>query len=154
MRRIEDWKDAQPVWLDVVVRSDPMDPALTSIVQCRCGAPLAPGLHEFDRRGAEVAGWHETHSLVDSLTAEERLKPGYYPEGWTVRDLMAHLSAWLAEGGKQLERIHAGTYHSGELDVEVANRRFSELTEGIPFEVAPGMGCRAGWPSHRGELRF
>ena len=145
-----------------------------------------------------MAGWHETHSLVDSLTAEELSKPGYYPEAWTVRDLMAHLSAWLAEGGKQLEQIHAGTYHAGELDVEAANRRFSELTEGIPFDVvyvqarasrwrmlgvwrdlteitAPafgwldkvaaqrydehlppsqGVGRRAGWPSHRGELRF
>lgn len=145
MRRTEYWKDARPVWDGVVLRSDPMDPALTSAAQCRCGARLAPGLHESDRRGAELVGWHETHSLVDSLTPEELLKPGYYSEGWTVRDLMAHLSAWLAEGGKQLEQIHAGTYHAGELDVEAANRRFSELTEGIPFEVVYVQAWASRW---------
>src|SRR5688572_13865263 len=115
-----------------------------------------------------------------------------------VRDLMAHLSAWPAEGGNQFEQIHAGTYQAGELDVETANRRFAELTEGIPFEVvyvqamglevadarrvarpdrdhhacgrlagqgrrpalrrasspSPGMGRRAGWPSHLDEMRI
>ena len=71
MRRTEDWKDAPQVWRGVVVRSDPMEPALNFVAQCRCGAPQAPGLHKFDRRNAEVAGWHETHALVDSLTAAE-----------------------------------------------------------------------------------
>ncbi len=122
-----------------------MDPAHTSAAQCRCGAPLEPGMRDFDRRRAEVVGWHEVHSLVDSLTAEELLKPGYYPEGWTIRDLIAHLSAWLAEGGKQLEQIHAGTYRAGELDVEAANHRFSELTEGIPFGVVYVQAWASRW---------
>lgn len=100
---------------------------------------------DFDRRRAEVVGWHGIHSLVDSLTAEELLKPGYYSEGWTVRDLMAHLSAWLAEGGKQLEQINASTYREGELDVDAANLRFAELTEGVPFDHVYVQAWASRW---------
>jgi hypothetical protein len=121
-----------------------MEPA-ASIAQCRCAVPLSPGLPDIDRRRAEVVGWHETHSLVDSLTAEELLKPGYYSEGWTVRDLMAHLSAWLAEGGNLLEQINAGTYREGELDVEAANLRFAELTHGIPFDIVYAQAWASRW---------
>lgn len=122
-----------------------MEPSLTSTVECRCAVRLPPGLPDVDQRRAEVVGWHETHSLVDSLTDEELLKPGYYWEGWTVRDLMAHLGAWLAEGGNQLEQIHAGTYREDELDVEVANQRFLELTEGIPFDIVYVQAWASRW---------
>ena len=92
-----------------------------------------------------MVGWHETHSLVDRLTTDELLKPGYYSEGWSVRDLMAHLSAWLAEGGIQLEQIHAGTYREGELDVDAANLRFAELTEGVPFDDVYVQAWASRW---------
>lgn len=128
-----------------MVRSDLMEPVLTSIAACRCAAALAPGLPDFDLRRAEIVGWHETHSLVDSLTAEELLKPGYYSEGWTVRDLMAHLGAWLAEGGIQLEQIRAGTYREGELDIEASNLRFSELMEGISFDIVYVQAWASRW---------
>jgi hypothetical protein len=121
-----------------------MEPA-TSIAQCRCSVQLPPGLPDIDRRRAEMVGWHETHALVDSLTADELLKPGYYSEGWTVRDLMAHLSAWLAEGGNQLEQIHAGTYDEGELDVEAANLRFAELTKEIAFDDVYAQAWASRW---------
>ena len=83
--------------------------------------------------------------MVDSLSAEELLQPGYYSEGWTVRDLIAHLGAWLAEGGIQLEQIHAGTYLEGELDLDVANQKFSELTEGIDFETVYVQAWASRW---------
>ena len=98
-----------------------------------CGSAIAWSAR-LRSKTSRVGRLARDHSLVDSLTAEELLKPGYYSEGWTVRDLMAHLSAWLAEGGNQLEQIHAGTRREGELDVEAANLRFAELTEGIPFD--------------------
>ena len=121
-----------------------MEPVPGSVVSCRCSA--VPGGHsEFDQRGAEIAGWHDIHSLVDALTPEELLKPGYYPEGWTVRDLMAHLGAWLAEGGIQLEQINSGTYREGELDIEEANQRFSELTRGVPFDIVYVQAWAARW---------
>ena len=122
-----------------------IEPAIASRPVCRCEATLPPGLPDYELRRAEVLGWHETHSLVDSLRAEELLQPGYYSEGWTVRDLVAHLGAWLAEGGIQLEQIHAGTYLEGELDVDVANQKFSELTKGIDFETVYVQAWASRW---------
>jgi hypothetical protein len=122
-----------------------MESVLSSVGTCRCAAGLGPGTPEPDQRRAEVLGWHEIHSLVDGLTPEERLKPGYYPEGWTVRDLMAHLGAWLAEGGIQLEQIGAGTYQEGELDVEAANQRFFEATRGVPFDIVYVQAWASRW---------
>lgn len=122
-----------------------MEAVPTSVAVCRCGAHEAPGLPDIDQRRAELIGWHETHTLVDSLVTEELEKPGYYPEGWTVRDLIAHLGAWLAEGGIQLEQIRAGTYREGELDVKAANQRFSKLTEGIPFDIVYVQAWASRW---------
>jgi hypothetical protein len=122
-----------------------MESVLSSVGTCRCAAGLGPVTPEPDQRRAEVLGWHEIHSLVDGLTPEERLKPGYYPEGWTVRDLMAHLGAWLAEGGIQLEQIGAGTYQEGELDVEAANQRFFEATRGVPFDIVYVQAWASRW---------
>lgn len=55
--------------------------AVTPIAECRCAATLPAGLRDFDPRHAELLGWHEIRSLVDSLSPEELLKPGYYSEG-------------------------------------------------------------------------
>ena len=122
-----------------------MEPVPSSDGPCRCAAAPRPGTSEPDQHRAEIAGWHEIHSLVDGLTPDERSKPGYYPEGWTVRDLMAHLGAWLAEGGIQLAQIGAGTYREGELDVEAANRRFFELSRGVPFDIVYVQAWASRW---------
>lgn len=55
------------------------------------------------------------------------MRPGYFPEGWSVRDMLGHIGAWLVEAGQLLEQIRAGTYVEGELDVDAANARFFEL---------------------------
>ena len=59
---------------------------------------------------AEDAGWDELHALMDSLTPQETEQPGYYPEGWSAKDLLAHIGSWLAEAGVFLLRIRVGTY--------------------------------------------
>ena len=56
---------------------------------------------------AEDAGWSELHALVDSLTPEEAERPGYYVEGWSAGDMLAHIGSWLAAAGAVLERIRA-----------------------------------------------
>jgi len=82
---------------------------------------------------AEDAGWNELHALVDSLTAEEAEGPGYYSEGWSASDLLAHIGSWLAAAGAVLERIRAGTYRSEEIDVDAWNERFLKAMKGVPF---------------------
>jgi Mycothiol maleylpyruvate isomerase N-terminal domain len=77
-----------------------------------------------DLLGAEEAGWTELRRLFDGFTPEQTETPGYFPEGWSVKDLIGHLGSWLAEAGIALERIQAGTYRPGELDVDAKNDEF------------------------------
>jgi mycothiol maleylpyruvate isomerase-like protein len=82
---------------------------------------------------AEDAGWDELHALVDSLTPEEAERPGYYKEGWSASDLLAHIGSWLAAAGAVLERIRAGTYQREEVDVDAWNERFLEAMKDVSF---------------------
>jgi hypothetical protein len=81
----------------------------------------------------EDAGWDELHALVDSLTPEEAERPGYYEEGWSAGDMLAHIGSWLAAAGGVLERIRAGTYQPEEVDVDAWNERFLHAMKGVPF---------------------
>jgi Mycothiol maleylpyruvate isomerase N-terminal domain len=77
-----------------------------------------------DLLAAEEAGWTELHRLFDAFTPEQMETLGYFHEGWSVKDLIGHLGSWLAEAGIALERIQAGTYRPGELDVDEKNDEF------------------------------
>ena len=52
----------------------------------------------------EDAGWDELHALVDSLSPGQAEEPGYYAEGWSAKDALAHIGSWLAEAATILER--------------------------------------------------
>jgi hypothetical protein len=84
---------------------------------------------------AEDAGWEELHALMDSLTPEETERPGYYPEGWSAKDLLAHVGSWLAEAGVFLMRIRVGTYKREDIDVDAMNQTFLELMKDIPLQT-------------------
>jgi hypothetical protein len=84
---------------------------------------------------AEDAGWNEFHALMDSLTPDEAEQPGYYPEGWSAKDLLAHIGSWLAEAGVFLLRIRVGTYRPEEIDLESMNRAFLELMKDVPLQT-------------------
>lgn len=118
----------------------------SAVDQCdRCAPTLVPDATESPERLAEATGWHEFHTLVDQLTPEEALEPGYFPEGWTVRDLIGHIGAWLAEAAQLFEQMRAGTYSEGELDVDAANARFFELMRGLPLETVHLQAWSARW---------
>jgi hypothetical protein len=70
---------------------------------------------------------------VDSLTPEEADRPGYYEEGWSAGDLLAHVGNWLAAAGAVLERIRAGTYQREEIDVDGWNEAFLRAMKDVPF---------------------
>jgi hypothetical protein len=61
--------------------------------------------------GDEERIWEELHLPVDSLPVDKVDQPGYFEEGWSAKDLIAHIGSWLAEAGVVLERIRFGTYH-------------------------------------------
>ena len=83
----------------------------------------------------EDARWAEMHALIGRLTPEQLALPGYYREGWSAKDLLAHVGTWLAEAGMMLERIAAGTYRHGELDVDAVNERTLEALREVAFRV-------------------
>ena len=91
----------------------------------------------------EDAGWGELHALIDSLTPEELERPGYYVEGWSVKDLLAHIGSWLAEAGIVLERIRAGTYRSEEIDVDRINKLSLEAMKEVPADLVKAQSSAA-----------
>ena len=83
----------------------------------------------------EDAGWIELWGLLESLPQERMDIPGYFPEGWSVKDLMAHLGCWQAEAVQVLEQIRFGTFERPALDVDETNERFREATADLPLRV-------------------
>ena len=83
------------------------------------GAAASPGTGEL--LAAEDAGWDEVHALVHRLAPDQIERPGYFEEGWSVKDLLAHLGSWLAEAGRVLEQIRMGTYRPEEIDIDAIN---------------------------------
>ncbi len=71
----------------------------------------------------EDALWHDLFSTIDAFTPAQVLVQGYYREGWTAKDGLAHIGTWLAEAAAVLEQIRFGTY--GELP----NDRINEMNE-------------------------
>jgi hypothetical protein len=111
----------------------------------RCGVAIPLDGPDVAERLAEAAGWHEFHSLIDLLTVAEANEPGYFREGWSVRDLVGHVGAWLAEAGQLFEQMGVGTYAEGALDVDEANARFFELMRGLTFETVHAQAWTARW---------
>jgi hypothetical protein len=79
--------------------------------------------------------WQRVHTLIDRLTPQTASIPGYYSEGWTAKDAVAHLGTWMAEGAAVLRQLAAGTYREGELDVDAANARFLDAMRDVPLET-------------------
>lgn len=92
---------------------------------------------------AEDAGWDELHGLMDSLLPEEAERPGYYVEGWSAKDLLAHIGSWLAEAGVFLLRIRVGTYRPEEIQVELMNQTFLEIMKDVPLQTVRAQAFAA-----------
>jgi Mycothiol maleylpyruvate isomerase N-terminal domain len=84
---------------------------------------------------AEDVGWTEFLGLVESLTADQMVEPGYYPEGWSVKDLLGHIGGWQAEAVQVLEQIRMGTFTSSRVDVDALNRQLYEANRDVPLPV-------------------
>lgn len=96
----------------------------------------------------EAEAWQRLHAVMARITPEIADVPGYFEEGWTAKDAIAHLGTWMAEGAQMLRRIAAGTYREGELDVDAANERFLAAMHDIPLETVHLQAASA-----RAELR-
>lgn len=81
----------------------------------------------------EAEAWHRLHAIMDRVTPETGDRPGYFEEGWTAKDAIAHLGTWMAQGAQMLRRIAAGTYRDDEIDIDAENARFLEAMRDIPL---------------------
>jgi hypothetical protein len=77
--------------------------------------------------------WTELHELVNSMPADKVEEPGYFAEGWSAKDLVAHVGSWLAEAGVVLERIRNGTYRPEEIGVDAMNESFYDSMHDVAF---------------------
>jgi hypothetical protein len=92
---------------------------------------------------AEDAGWNELHALMDSLTPEQAERPGYYAEGWSAKDALAHIGSWLAVAGAVLQQIREETYRPEDIDIDAMNRRFRESLKDVPFDTTRAQATTA-----------
>ncbi len=83
---------------------------------------------------AEDRGWQEFRATCLRLSAQQMLQPGYYPEGWSAKDLVNHLGTWMAEATQVLEQLTNDTYRKRDLDVDAMNARFLEATRPLDLE--------------------
>ena len=83
----------------------------------------------------EAEAWNHLHRLIDRLTPETAEEPGYFEEGWTAKDAVAHLGTWMARGATMLRQIAAGTYREGEIDVDAENARYLAAMRDVPLET-------------------
>lgn len=103
----------------------------------------------------ESASWLRLHAVIDRITPEMADVPGYYEEGWTAKDAVAHIGTWMAQGAANLRQIAAGTYREGELDVDAENERFLAAMHDVPLatvhlQVAAAHGeLLAAWAQLR-----
>ena len=91
----------------------------------------------------EERDWSELHGLVDTLPADRVEEPGYFVEGWSAKDLIAHIGSWLAEAGVVLEQIRAGTHRPDEIDIDEMNARFYAALHDVPFPVVKAQAITA-----------
>ena len=93
---------------------------------------------------ADDRGWATFLETVESLTGEQLVEVGYYPdEGWSVKDLMAHIGFWMTEAANQLERMRFGTYTPTTGDADVLNKQCYEANRDVPLPVVRAE-CFAG----------
>jgi hypothetical protein len=84
----------------------------------------------------EYARWSEVTALIHMLTPDERLAPGYFRDpDWSVKDLVAHLGAWLEEAATQLTNIVARSYEPHDVDVDARNADVLAAARNEPWET-------------------
>lgn len=82
----------------------------------------------------EDTGWQGLHEAFARIPAERIEEGTVTPDGWSPKDVMFHVAAWLAECGEVLERMRAGTWDPATAPeetpayVERANREWFEAS--------------------------
>jgi hypothetical protein len=76
----------------------------------------------------EEVGWRTLHDVLGRIPKDRLDEPGVTDDGWSAKDVMFHVGAWLAEAARQLERIREGTYVDEGVSVEDRNQAWFALS--------------------------
>jgi hypothetical protein len=88
--------------------------------------------------------WHELVETFDAFGPERALMPGYFEEGWTAKDALAHIGTWLAEAGAALEQVRSGTYVELRTDqLDELNARFLDAMRDATLPVVRSQATAA-----------
>ncbi len=114
---------------------------------------IRPGIDSAEL-AQERERWEEICDLIESLSEEQVERPGYFPDGWSVKDMLGHIGTWMAEAGMVLEQIRFGTYRAEEIDIDALNARFLEAMRDVPMGVvrAQASASRARMLRHWAAL--
>jgi hypothetical protein len=95
----------------------------------------------------EDDAWRMLTQRFDAVPEHRFDEPTLTPEGWSPKDAMFHISGWMADCGKQLDRMRAGTFDPDEESREAIERQNQAW-----FEVSRSMSSgdvRAGFEPSR-----
>ena len=85
---------------------------------------------------ADDRAWATFLETVESLNDEQLIEVGYYPdEGWSVKDLIAHIGFWMTEAANQLERMRFGTYVPNTAEADLLNTQCFEANHDVPLPI-------------------
>lgn len=91
--------------------------------------------HDERSLPGEAEAWVRLHAAINRLTPDIAARPGYFEEGWTAKDAVAHLGTWMAAGAQVLRRIAAGTYQRDEIDIDAENARYLDAMRDVPLDT-------------------
>ena len=103
-----------------------------------------------DLLAEEDRAWTLLHDCFAQIPTERFEEPTVTAEGWSPKDVMFHVGAWLADCARVLERIHEGTFDRDEerVDIERQNRAWFEASRALDPREA-----RAGFEGARQKAR-
>jgi hypothetical protein len=94
-------------------------------------------MNKDDLLDALEDGREQFLDAIEGLSDEALLEPGVI-EGWSIKDMLYHLSMWEAEMVKLLWQAAHGekpsTLHFTQIDVDATNAAWLESSKGRPLE--------------------
>ena len=76
----------------------------------------------------EERGWAELRAVLGRIPKARLEEPSVTDTGWSPKDVMFHVGAWLALAARQLDRIREGTYAVDGISPDERNRDWFELS--------------------------
>jgi hypothetical protein len=85
---------------------------------------------------ADDRAWTLFIQTIESMSDEQLVEPGYYPDqGWSVKDMMAHVGFWMTEAANMLEQMRFGTYRPVTGDTDTLNKQCFEANRDVPLPM-------------------